>query len=98
MRVNVRIMDDAGRIRRGQHNDGSLVDFLRGSLTSRICLSILLLSTAATVRGVLLPAEGENEQDKETLTDSICSVKDLSEATGLLNKSLKSAAFSLKLE
>lgn len=92
MRADVRIMDDGGRVMRGQHNGCSLVDFLRGSLPSRICLSILLLSTAATVRGVLLPAQGENENDKETLTGTTCSVKDLSEATGLLSKSLKSAA------
>lgn len=81
MRADVRIMDDGGRVMRGQHNGCSLVDFLRGSLPSRICLSILLLSTAATVRGVLLPAQGENENDKETLTGTTCSVKDLSEAT-----------------
>ncbi|KHN76070.1 hypothetical protein Tcan_14123 [Toxocara canis] len=71
------------------HQDrSSLVYFFRVSSTSRICLSILLLSTAATVHGVLQStdagaAAADSHACKETAptVTSSCSVKDLAQAT-----------------
>ncbi|VDN23081.1 unnamed protein product [Gongylonema pulchrum] len=62
------------------HKDTTLLSLFRASPTSRICFGIMLLSTAATVHGVLLTADQQEEDSSAS-----CTHLDLSSASGPVN-------------